>query len=105
MGPLESSLPYRWLILKFKITAVSLDSNKYVRVNLQTNATLDEPDWKTVTNVTFTEGSQTTPYVAYGLASIEDTVPLSRFARWEVEFESSTASQHVTFSVVGVARE
>ena len=98
-------LAYEHLVVKFKFIATSLDATKYVKVSIQTNGSLDNEDWKTVESATFTQGTDTAPKIAYGLINIEDTVPMSRYVRWLVEFEATTSTQYVTFNVVAVGRE
>ena len=98
-------LPYKHLVVKFKVTGVSLDATKYVRVYIQTNASLENEDWQDVEFAPFVQGTDTAPDINMGLINIEDTVPLSRYVRWRVAFESATSTQYVTFSIVGVARE
>lgn len=97
-------IKYSYVTIQFKITAVNLDSTKYVKIHAQTNATLANEDWETVATATFTQGSQTAPYITSALLAITNPVPLSKLLRWKVQFETATAGQYVTFGAVAVAR-
>jgi hypothetical protein len=98
-------LPYRDLVVKFKITGVSLDATKYVRVYIQTNSSLEGEDWKDIDFAPFVQGTDSTPTIVYNLININDTVPMGRYIRWRVAFETATSTQYVTFSAVAVGRE
>jgi hypothetical protein len=97
-------LHFKYVTIQFKISAVTLDATKWVKIHAQTNATLANEDWETITSATFTQGTQTAPYITSALLAVTSGVPLSRNLRWKIEFQTATPGQYVTFGVVGVAR-
>lgn len=97
-------LPYEDVIFQVKIVDAAVASGKAVKVHAQTANTLHATEFQTIATVTFTEGVHSMPLRGYALLSVDSTVHLGRFLRWQVEFTHADPTQSITFGATVVGK-
>lgn len=98
-------LAVRDVQVRSEVAEAKLDTTASVAIHLQTNATMDPADWRTIETVRVTEGLDVPPLMVDRELHATGERPLLRYLRWAVELSAPDPGQSVRFGVVGVARE